>query len=223
MPRKLETAILEKKTTPRGVIQLQRRGEHLEIIFNGVFLMASYNGCSEKEMAYLAFREAKRPVKRALIGGLGIGYTLQAVLEYPEVEQVDLVEVEPSVLEWGATYFAPFNGNALDDRRVRPTIWDLVEMVNIVQGPYGLIAVDIDNGPDWVVIDSNQAIYSAPYLRKLAALLSEGGVLAFWSASQAPGLYMQLGELFGWAVEKEVTGPLSDTRIGSSFIYLARK
>ncbi|MCL4517197.1 MAG: spermine/spermidine synthase [Firmicutes bacterium] len=225
-----ETVVLEKKITPRGEIQLQRRGDHFEIIFNGVFLMASYNGRSEKEMAYLAFQEAERPVKRVLVGGLGIGCTLRAVLDYPEVEQVDLVELEPSVLEWGRTYFAPLNGNALGDRRVRATVGDLVEMVELVEmadkveaGPYGLVAVDIDNGPDWVVIDSNRAIYSLVYLRKLRRLLGVGGVLAFWSASRAPGLYARLNKIFGRVMEKEVTGQLSDTRCGANFVYLARK
>ena len=43
-------SVIERAVTPRGEIQLQRRGEHFEVISNGCFLMATYNGDSERAL-----------------------------------------------------------------------------------------------------------------------------------------------------------------------------
>jgi spermidine synthase len=72
--------VIERCNGREGELQLQRRGDEFEIIYNGVFLMATYNGASEKE----AVREALKLVNdrgqdqlKVLIGGLGVGYSLQ--------------------------------------------------------------------------------------------------------------------------------------------------
>lgn len=43
--------VVERCDTPRGEIQLQRRGCEYELISNGTFLMATYNGESEKGLS----------------------------------------------------------------------------------------------------------------------------------------------------------------------------
>ena len=77
-----EKVILSRVTTPHGELQLQRwtetdeKGQPVyEVIFNGVFLMASYNELSEKALATLAIEPltSDRQDLRILIGGLGIG------------------------------------------------------------------------------------------------------------------------------------------------------
>jgi hypothetical protein len=40
--------VIERALTENGEIQLQKRGSDYEIIFNGTFLMATYNGDSER-------------------------------------------------------------------------------------------------------------------------------------------------------------------------------
>jgi hypothetical protein len=40
--------VIERTTTPRGELQLQRRGEDYEIVSNGTFLMATHGGESER-------------------------------------------------------------------------------------------------------------------------------------------------------------------------------
>ena len=40
--------VIERVQGKSGELQLQRRGKEFEFIFNGVFLMATYNGASER-------------------------------------------------------------------------------------------------------------------------------------------------------------------------------
>ncbi|MDP2974751.1 MAG: hypothetical protein Q8N45_00930, partial [Anaerolineales bacterium] len=103
-----ERIVLDRRITLLGEIQLQQRqtpdgGLALEIILNGVFLMASYNHASERALAQLALLPGVTG-RRVLIGGLGMGHTLQAVLECEDVSWVDVVEVEEAVIGWNRLY-----------------------------------------------------------------------------------------------------------------------
>lgn len=72
-------AVVERVSTKQGEIQLQKRGHDYEITFNGTFLMATYNGDSEKLLVRCAIEAADSP-KKMLIGGLGVGFSLGEAL-----------------------------------------------------------------------------------------------------------------------------------------------
>lgn len=108
-----ERIVLSHVTTPRGELQLQKRAGKsqpvYEIIFNGVFLIASYNRLSEMKLATLALEPLASHVQglKVLIGGLGIGYTLRAALDWPSVQAVDVVEIETHIIKWAKGFFWP--------------------------------------------------------------------------------------------------------------------
>ena len=73
-----------------------------EIILNGVFLMASYNRTSERALAALALEPlAGRSGIRVLIGGLGMGFTLQATLAHSQVAHVDVDQARLHATKYG--------------------------------------------------------------------------------------------------------------------------
>jgi spermidine synthase len=90
--------ILARVRTPIGEWQLQGRDGHYEIICNGVFLMASYNRASDRSLATVALARVRGEGLRVLVGGLGIGFTAQAVLEDKRVAALEVVEIEPTVV-----------------------------------------------------------------------------------------------------------------------------
>ncbi|HHY71033.1 MAG TPA: hypothetical protein GX519_05130, partial [Thermoanaerobacterales bacterium] len=53
--------VIERALTKNGEIQLQKRGNDYEIIFNGTFLMATCNGDSEKLLVRWAIEAADSP------------------------------------------------------------------------------------------------------------------------------------------------------------------
>lgn len=185
-PEEQPPEVVERAATPRGEFQLQRRGEHYEIIANGCFLMATYNGGSERALVDLA-RRWHPGIRRVLLGGLGVGYTLRAALDAPGMERVTVVEIEPKVVEWNRTVLAAFNGGALADPRVELAVDDLARFLRTDRRePFDLIVLDTDNGPDWTVFQENALLWSEEGLRLLDGRLAPGGVLAFWSARAVP-------------------------------------
>ena len=78
-----------------GELVLRRDGEALEVIENGVFLMDTRNGESER----LLVTRALTPGAHVLIGGLGVGFSLRAALDAGAASVV-VVEREPAVIAW---------------------------------------------------------------------------------------------------------------------------
>lgn len=210
--------VIERVTTPRGELQLQRRGEHYEVISNGCFLMATYNGESERALIDLA-RQWQPAISRVLVGGLGVGFTLRAALDAPGVTRVTVVEIEEKVAEWNRGPLAGVNGHALADPRTRLVINDLARFLEGEPEPCDLIALDTDNGPDWTVFAENDRLWSEAGLGRLEAWLAPGGVLAFWSANPAPAFEALLRRRYREVGAYPVRAALSEI---DDVVYLAR-
>ena len=221
--------ILQGVTTSTGEWQLQRRpapsgaGQgvwHYEIICNGVFLMASYNRESDRQLGTLALERVEGDALRVLIGGLGIGFTAQAVLEDARVDQLDVVEVEPVIAAWHRTYCASLCGRPLEDPRTHLIEQDLFD-VPLAPRSWDAILLDTDNGPDWLARDANARLYRAPMLERFLSALTRRGVLAFWSAAPAPEFSERLADLAGRVEAVEVEDEIAPGRAGTAWIYLA--
>ncbi|NUU24322.1 MAG: spermidine synthase, partial [Streptomycetaceae bacterium] len=162
---------------------------------------------------------------RVLIGGLGVGFSLGEAVASPEVAQVTVVEREAPVIAWQHGPLAPFSGGALHDPRVAVRHTDLVVWVRAVDAEdpvetFDALCLDIDNGPDWTVTASNDALYGRDGLRALRRRLAPGGVLAVWSAAPSPAFEALLGEVFDTVETREV--PVRVPRGMPDVVFLAR-
>jgi len=194
-----------------------------EIILNGVFLMASYHRRSEQALAELALAPlAGQAGLHILIGGLGMGFTLQAALAHPQVAHVEVVEIEPLVVAWNRRYFADLNGRALDDPRVHLIEGDIAEHLTRTPGRYHAVCLDVDNGPTWTVSEANARLYREPMLRCIADVLRPGGVLTVWSAERSPEFQQRLMALFGRAEEIGVEDVDPRGELTTYWIYRVR-
>jgi spermidine synthase len=119
-----------------------------------------------------------------LIGGLGLGFTLRAVLESTEADAIIQVsELMPEVVAWNREFLADLNGHLLDDPRVRLFIEDVWHVLaRAGQSRFDAIIMDVDNGPSAMVQKENARIYDRAGLMKISAALRPGGRVAFWSA-----------------------------------------
>ncbi|HET6948056.1 MAG TPA: spermine/spermidine synthase [bacterium] len=172
--------VLARCLTATGDMQLQRRAGHYEIICNGVFLMASYNGQSERLLARETLAAVQGAELRVLVGGLGIGYTVQAVLEDRRVVGCDVVEIEPLIVDWHRRHFAPLCGRPLDDPRAQLIEGDLYDLP-LPPATYDAILLDTDNGPDWLSRLENARLYRAESRARFLAALTMRGRLAVWT------------------------------------------
>lgn len=209
MSWKAETVeVIERCPAAGGEIQLQRRGSEYEIIYNGVFLMATYNGASERAAIRHALDIAAQNTPGSidvLIGGLGAGYSLQEALSYSSrINNVCVVEIEPVVIRWNRTFFKETNGNALDDSRTILVEKDFREVLQEqaeknrkhAHLSYNVIMVDTDNGSDWLSLPSNAFFYSFTGLELIKRCLHPGGVACFWFSRRDEAFERQLRNLF---------------------------
>ncbi|WP_143833228.1 spermine/spermidine synthase [Oceanobacillus timonensis] len=209
--------IIQRVRTPRGDIQLQQRGNHYEIISNGTFLMATYNGESEKILVSAALKNTTAP-RNVLVGGLGVGFSLAEALRHEQITQVTVIEIEEAIISWNRTYLAAFSNHALKDPRTKMIQADFLEWMEAATEKYDVICLDIDNGPDWTVTNSNTDLYQVHTLHLLAGLLSSDGVLAFWSAASSQAFVEKLKESF----EEVHVIPVPQEKGEADYIYLAK-
>ena len=127
-------------------------------------------------------RNIARPV--LLVGGLGMGFTLRALLDHlPPAARVVVAELIPAVAGWNRQHLGHLALHPTTDPRVRLHICDVAQLVR-GRPQWDAIVLDVDNGPDWLVQRGNGALYSRSGLRRLIASLRRGGVLVVWSASR---------------------------------------
>ncbi|WEH15333.1 spermidine synthase [Streptomyces sp. VNUA24] len=188
MPITDEPEVIDRREGPYGEVVLRRHGELLQIIANGCFLMDTSDGRSERllvDAALDALDGRSRP--SVLIGGLGVGFSLAHAAADLRWGTITVVEREPSVIEWHrAGPLSVVSARALRDARTAIVEADLVAYVNETSDTFDALCLDIDNGPDWTVSESNGNLYSPAGLASCARVLRPGGVLAVWSAQPSP-------------------------------------
>jgi spermidine synthase len=163
---------------------LHHRNSIYTIRVNGHELMTSHAHGSEEALARLGCGHlADLRGARVLIGGLGMGYTLRAVLEIlPSSATAVVAEVFPAVVTWCRGPLADLAGDPLADRRVKIVESNVIALLEREKTSYDAILLDVDNGPHALTLISNRRLYIDSGLALIRARLAEDGVLAVWSA-----------------------------------------
>ncbi|HIE53452.1 MAG TPA: spermine/spermidine synthase [Armatimonadetes bacterium] len=225
----LTRQILDRRRTENGEIVLWEvllpdRGREYEIVFNGIFLMASYCGHSSEVLVEQALQRCPgvRPLP-VLIGGLGMGYSVRAALADERVGEVTVIEIEEVVVEWNRGVLAPLHGEALADRRVRLVRDDFCAFIATTPDRYDVIALDIDNGPTWLVRPANERAYGEETLRHVRTRLTPAGVFAVWAYEEDVAFAARLQRWFPHVTVHPSTDVNPTGKVLTCFIYLAVK
>jgi spermidine synthase len=182
---------------------LSRRGEEWAIRAGGQLLMSSRQHGSEEALAERALARVAR-ARAVLVGGLGMGYTVRAVLDRLAGDaKVVVVELVPELAAWNRGPLAGLAGRPLDDPRVRLQRGDVLARIAEAREAYDAILLDVDNGPSAVGRPANGQLYGDRGVRACRDALRRGGVLAVWSAGpDAP--YLRRLERAGLAPAEEI-------------------
>jgi len=179
---------IESIATDEGTLELRQRGERDFLIMIGSqVLMNSLANRSEVVLGQLGcnhLRESAHP--RVLVGGLGMGFTLKAVLDtLPASAQVVVSELNPAVVEWCRGPLAALTDSAVNDPRVSVEIVDVAyrirkSAVNGGEARFDAIVLDLYRGPHAKTHHSDDPLYGSRAIENMRAALKPCGVVAVW-------------------------------------------
>jgi spermidine synthase len=183
-------------------LRLVRRGGDHMILLDRNELMSSRMSGSEALLGTMTIDRLRSDAPRVLIGGYGMGFTLRAVLgRVGAAARVTVAELVPEIIDWARGPMATMTGDCLDDPRVTVRIGDVAQSIGVPGASWDAIMLDVDNGPDGVVRDANNGLYSASGLDRARRALAPGGVLAVWSAGSDAAFTRRL-KATGFQVEE---------------------
>jgi spermidine synthase len=214
---------IARATSERGELVLRRRDDgHLELRANGVFVMDTLEHTSERALAESALALAGDGPADVLVGGLGLGYTLVAVLADERVRRCVVAEIEPDLVDWLRDGTVAHGPALLADPRVEVVVADVADVLRSAQEAYDVVLLDVDNGPGYLVHDGNAGLYSAALLAAARQALRPSGTLVIWSAAEAPDLAQAMAGVFGDVVEERHAVP-AHGRVGDYRLYRAQR
>jgi spermidine synthase len=157
--------LIAESTTPDGesLTLTLEQGEHV-VRVRGETLMTARMSGSERAMATLASQAGKLgAAARVLVGGLGMGFTLRAVLDQSATDaKVEVIELLPDVVAWNRGQLASLAQHPLDDPRVEVRVGDLLDCLaeagSVPGSGFDAILLDIDNGPEAFTVRGNERL-----------------------------------------------------------------
>jgi spermidine synthase len=190
-------------TAPDGTdVRLMRRDAEYLLLAGGKPLMSSQLHGSEEALATLGCAEARQLARpRVLVGGLGMGFTLRAVLDVlPATATVTVAELVPAVIAWNRDPLAALARYPLRDPRVRIQAADVGFTLRAHAGHFDAILLDVDNGPAAFTALANAGLYDDSGVAAAYGALCPRGTLAVWSAFEDADFEERLRD-HGFAVE----------------------
>jgi spermidine synthase len=174
---------IERAGGRSGELVLRRGPAGLEVIANGVFLVSAANAASSRALVQAAWPHVPGGGLRVLIGGLGIGDALDEALACERVAAVTVAELEPVIVRWFREHGgAPARrvAEAEVTGRARVVVADVADLLDVTEA-WDVVALDTDNGPEWLVRGENAALYAPSGLQRVYGALRPGGAAVFWS------------------------------------------
>ena len=218
---------LDETTAPDGtVLSLHRHDGAYAIHVGTVELMSTRRHHSEERFGELACAPlAGRSGARVLVGGLGLGFTLRAVLRTVAADaRVVVAELVEGVIRWNREPAYGLAADALADPRVdlrHADVADVLRAARTHESRFDAILLDVDNGTDAITHAGNAALYRAGGIRLAMDALREGGRLAYWAAQEEPAFEMLLRKQ-GLAVEVERARAHASKGPRQHVLYLCR-
>jgi spermidine synthase len=176
-------------------LRLYTHGTDFIIALDRNELMSTRMRYSEEALATLTLERMVDPAPHLLVGGYGMGFTLRAALGLLGPQgRITVAELVPEIIEWARGPMAAVANGCLEDPRVALQMGDVGESIAAANGTFDAILLDVDNGPDGLVRDANNWLYSMKGLKAAMRALRPGGVLAVWSGASDKAFTRRLNE-----------------------------
>ena len=174
---RVEKVLFERQTEHQHILLIENRTYGRVLMFDGIAQVAENDEFIYHEMLAHVPVLAHGSVRSVLVIGGGDGGAIEELFKHADIERVDLVEIDGTVVELSKQHLRSVCGASFEDPRLRLTIGDGVEFVADSKNSYDLILVD-SNDPT----GETNILYSEPFYRHCAERLASGGVLVTQNA-----------------------------------------
>ena len=193
--------LIESATEHDATFELYGKDGKFMIRANGLELMNGFSHESETALGAFAAGLAPSDGARFLVGGLGLGYTVAALVEALEGRgTVAVAEMSSAVIAWFRRHVKP--SVLPHDPGNLSIVHADVATVLAEPGRYDAIILDVDNGPEPLVTAANTWLYGRDGLHALHGCLSDRGVALLWSGFESADFSARATEA-GFAVTCE--------------------
>ncbi|HUT25261.1 MAG TPA: FMN-binding protein, partial [Sumerlaeia bacterium] len=164
-------------------LELARRAGQYTLFANGKVAVSFPNRIDNRRQVALAMAQCARGAERVLVLGAAEGELLAELLEYPSLEHVDAVALDPRAVDLVSPYQDARAKDALGDRRVRMHFTDPRAFVNRASqdDAYDLVLV---NAPDPTSASVNR-LFTREFFERARRAMNADGVLVTGVVSAA--------------------------------------
>ncbi len=229
-----ETLTLRRAGGGFEILSASKPGETVEPASPRVLMASAARRCESELVNFVMGPLRDRNDITVLLAGLGMGYTLSALLQSPRVIRVDVVEHCSAIIDWNRTHLSTLhNEPPLADARVhvhamglsdylRSMRYGSIPGLQLENGGYLAVVLDLDHGPSELLRPQNASLYTDDGLQDLEDALRAGGVLAMWSTQREPELLARLQSRFQNLAEVAIPVDVPG-KTGLDYLYRARK
>lgn len=185
---KSDTQLVHFEEGLYGLVSAVRQGEYMALRIDGKSESSNVpvELVTEYQLAYIPMFAHTSP-KDVMLIGLGGGFTLDAITNFDGVDSIDLIEINPHLVNVTRTYFSEYNNRALSDPRVNTVIDD---------GRNHLLASDkrydvIISQPSNIWLAGEGGLFTKEMYEGVKAHLKKKGVFGQWMP-----MYEQSGQDF---------------------------
>jgi spermidine synthase len=118
-----------------------------------------------------------RSARRALVIGGGDGGVIRELCKHGSIERIDMVEIDPGVIESCKLALPEMNAGAFDDPRVTVYVEDAFDFVRRSTSVYDLIVADSTDVYENEEGGISEALFTEEFYRDCLRIMSEEGLL----------------------------------------------
>ncbi|MEB3201028.1 MAG: polyamine aminopropyltransferase [Synechococcaceae cyanobacterium] len=167
--------VISRQQSRHQRLVLTRRRDDLRLYLDGNLQFSSLDEYRYHEALVHPVMALHRAPRRVLLLGAGDGLALRELLRWPGLQRVDLVELDPAMLQLARRqpFLRRLNRSSLEDPRLRVHLGDAFAVVPRLQGPFDVVIADFPD-PETATL---ARLYSTVFYGRLRRQLAPDGLL----------------------------------------------
>lgn len=166
--------LLESRNSPYGNLAVVETENSRTLLENGLVLFTVPDPQAAEESVHFALLQHTAPRNVLLIGG-GMNGSVAEALKHTTLEQIEVVELDPTIFDFGREYFAPQMAILQHDPRVHLHVDDGRLFLKTTNQAFDVIILNL---PEPQTAQINR-FYTVEFFHEAAAKLNPGGILSF--------------------------------------------